>query len=935
MKVRGKRSVVTVVLSVTVGSMAVYAAAMAEEPAAQTQADQKPAEQTQAAQKPADQKPADQKKVAKKSDKLKPADQKSAAAQPAAAAPAAADPVAAAPAAADAVAAAPAEPEQKLWPAIATDEIAKEHGGVDSWGNIEAGGRFFIERPPSGGAAWVTPSIQRPQGQSIAKYEEYGNVPEGLYLERLYVGGQTKDAEYYVDLRATDVGNNNQRYIFDWAKTGDVSGTITWDQIPHLYSTSAQSIWNGVGTNFLTTNVQLGSLANGPNNNLINQQLAANLHTITIGIERDKFETDNRWTPSPDWDIKLDYSHEHRDGTQVAGVVWGGPGGPEMVQVPRPVDDTTQQGRMSVERTGEWLYGKWNVKLTGSVSLYDDAYTSYTVQNPFAQIVGPNIGCGSSFTTPSAPCALVSLPPSNQAYTANLTSGVDLPWASRWMNTVQYQSLQQNDPFQAMTSSTGTVYTATGALNPAVVAAGATTAVPAGSLRTALAEPSLNGDVEILLVNSVIHTQITQDLKSTLKYRFYDNDNETPVKTWNWTTEDYANSADTRNNFGYSYSKQEASEDLTWHFLSNGAVGGQAGWEQIDRDKREALTTNEYMGQLHSDVRFDDIGMFRASYGFGERRYDQYDPAAWYATLYPNATLLSPSQVATIANDWGMRKFDLANRDRQKAMLLFSFDNIPYIPNLTITPSAGLRFDHYLTDTSTPITTPSGDVVYEMGLLKDNQWNAGIEAAYAFKPGTSIVLAYVHEDYDKVLVGSPASGNIVTGAVINVPGVLPDYANGVPSRFYSNMKEDVDTFIVGGNVALNDSWDWTTSYSISFGNENWSALAFGPTSDCTTGNPVSDCQPFPAVVTNAQRIDTVLRYKVAPEVVTKLGFSGDVYWKIKYSWDHLRMSNWQNDLATPYMYLVDSSNDGRNINMAAYNPNYDVHVVATSLNLKW
>lgn len=914
MKLRGKIAL-TGLVSVTVGSVAVYSAFAQD---AQSQQSAPQVIVPQAAAQPQAGTPAT------------PAPAPAATAAPAAAP--APDAAAAAPAAAPAAAAVemPAEPTPPLWPAVVTDEIAKEHGGVESWGNIEAGARFFIERPPTSAPAWTTPSIQRPQAQSIAKYEEYGNVPEGLYLERFYVGGQTKDAEYYVDLRATDVGNNNQRFIFDWAETGVVSGSITWDQIPHLYSTTAQSIWNGVGTNYLTTNFNRwpGMNSNTPTNAQLAAAIAANVRTISIGIERDKFETDNRWTPTPDWDVKLDYSHETREGTQLAGVVWGGPGnGTSRVDVPRPVDDTTQQGRMSVERTGVWEYGKWNVRLTGSISSYENDYSSYTVQNPFAQLYGAANSsnyCASNYLATATatggasglnpPCARVSLAPSNIAYSANITSGVDLPFSSRFMNTVQYQSFQQNEAFIPDTVTTGTPYTTAGVALP--------------QLTQTLAEKSLGGDVEILLVNSVIHTQITDDIKSTLKYRFYDNDNETPVKSWNWVSEDYTNSADTRSNFGYTYSKQEAADDVTWHFMRNGSIGGQAGWEEIQRDRRESLTTDEFTGQIHSDVRLDDIGMFRGSYSYGERRYDRYDPADWYETLYPTLS------AGTLANYWGMRKFDLANRDREKAMVLFSFDNIPYIPNLTLTPSAGMRFDHYLSDTSEPIYTPSGQTAYEVGLQKDNQWNAGLEASYSFKPGTSVVLAYVHENYDKNLIGTSAASNTVEGNIV-VPGTFGTI-NGVviPSRFYSNMNEDVDTFMAGGNVALNDSWDFSASYSISFGNEAWTTQSYGPVSDCTLA-VASNCQQFPNVVTNAQRIDTVLKYHLPSEWVTKMGFSGDVYWKVKYSWDHLAMTNWQNDLVTPYMYLVDATNAGRNIAMAAYNPNYDVHVVATTINFKW
>jgi MtrB/PioB family decaheme-associated outer membrane protein len=841
-----------------------------------------------------------------------------------------------------------AAPEQKLWPAAITDEIAAENGGVESWGDIEFGGRWYVERPREVGRAWVTPSIQRPDAQSIAKFEEYGKVPEGAYLERLTIGGQTKDAQYFVDLRATDVGNNNQRYIFDWAKTGVISGTVSWDQIPHLYSTTAQNTWDGVGTTYLKSRFLMnpnllqpsgGSFPSTPganyydyaavvNNDFRNKLLAPGvLNTIKIGIERDKFETDNRWTPTPNWEFRGTYSTEHREGTQVSGVVWSGVGGAEHVQVPRPVDDTTQQGKVTGERMGEWAYGKYNVKITGAISTFENSYSSYTVENPFAAIYGTpkadycssdyttirtnyNTGTGAWTNTAAPPCARISLMPSNEAYTGNITSGIDLPFNSRFMNTVQYMSMRQDDPY-VPTISTGTAYDRAGV------------ALAVQPSKTLLYS-SLNGEVNTLLVNNALTTRITDDLKSTLRYRYYDNDNRTPRQAWTaWAQED-ALAGVSRTSFGYSYTKQNASEDLTYHVMKNVSVGGSAGWERIDRDGREALRTDEYIGKIYGDARWNDIGQLRASYQYSERRYDRYDPQAWYSVIYPLGT-------AGTSNNWGERKFDLANRDRDKANVLFSFDNIPFFPNLALTPSAGLKNDHYLTDPNKAYTRVIGattSTTYEMGLLKDNSWNAGLEAAYTFKPGTSVVLAYVRENFDRDLVGSNTLQNTATGAI-----------GAANSRWGSNMKEDVDTFIVGANIALNDQFDFSASYSIALGKEDWTAYDLSGTagnSACLNStNAALGCRPFPTVNTNLQRVDAVLKYKFDSETVNKFGFQGDVSWKLKYSWDHTRVDNWQNDLVTPYMYLVDNSSFGRNVSMAAFNPNYDVHVVGTSINFKW
>jgi MtrB/PioB family decaheme-associated outer membrane protein len=855
-------------------------------------------------------------------------------------------------------AAQPAQPEQPLlFPQVISEPL-----GIDSWGNIEVGGRYFIAKP---GAAipWNDPTKPNPNKKNMAKFEEYGNVPQGAYLERLQVGGQTKDAGWFADLRADDVGNNNQRYIFDWAKTGELMGNVTYDQTPHVYSTTAMSIWGGAGTNHLTANVKLPGydtysmatnpyIAAGPNqlpacagldttkvmtlgsNNgnptdqwakcgqaVMNKVFAGAAKPITLAIERDKLGVEQRWTPTPNWDARLEYSNDHRYGTQLGSIVIGNNGANTVqhMDVARPVDDVTQQGRLSTERMGETPWGKYNVKLTGHVSVYQNAYSSFTVENPFGvdptspyanvNVVNP-AGASQGTMAQAFPMnALMSLMPSNQAYTANLTSGVDLPLNTRWQSTVQYSTNRQDEQFLPFTASTATPGTgfAVYAGNP-------------GGLPLAPAS-SLHGEVNQILVNEQLAVKIDKDLKATVRYRYYDNHNNTPEMWWKgYVIEDWAaNTVGTaRRNLDYSYTKQNASGDLTWRVNKILNTGTSLGWEEYKRWEADALRTDEFTAKVFADARFDDIGVLRTSAQYSERRYDKYDAVAFQNYIFAQ-TGFGPTAANVPIDNSMIRRLDLANRDREKANASFAFDNIPFIPNLSVTPTAGLKFDDYLTD---PLQN-------EVGLTKENSWNAGIEAAYVFKPGTSIMAAYIHENHDIGMVGSTTNYTLTNTGVVTMPAL---------ARYSSDMKEDVDTIIVGANVALNDSWDFSASYSMAFGKEDWTAAAYGAASQCAPGTgavPLASCQPFPTVGTNAQRVDAVLKYKMDSELVKKLGFNGDVFWNMKYSWDHLKTDNWQNDMNTPFFWMVDGAAATRNISMAATNPNYDIHAVATSLNFKW
>src|SRR5262249_54052194 len=148
-------------------------------------------------------------------------------------------------------------------------------------------------------------------------------------FETLRLGAQTVDGMYSFEMRAKNVANNNQSYVFDWSKAGEHYGTLSWDQIPHLYSRSAQSIWNpsSVGSNFLTTSLLCSSTVNATVGTCLITNLPKVLNTIDIGIERDKFTAMHRWTPSQNWDVRGDYSWERREGTQIGSAYIGGTNG--------------------------------------------------------------------------------------------------------------------------------------------------------------------------------------------------------------------------------------------------------------------------------------------------------------------------------------------------------------------------------------------------------------------------------------------------------------------------------------------------------------------------------------------------------------------------------------------------------------------------------
>ena len=111
-------------------------------------------------------------------------------------------------------------------------------------GEVEIGGRFFLNNPSKTGPRYL--------GQkSLAKYYEYSSVKPGPF-SNLWVSMGSRDGLYQVDLGGKNIGYDDQYYYFDASKAGQHYFSFQWDQTPHLYSTSAQTMYSGVGSNNLT-----------------------------------------------------------------------------------------------------------------------------------------------------------------------------------------------------------------------------------------------------------------------------------------------------------------------------------------------------------------------------------------------------------------------------------------------------------------------------------------------------------------------------------------------------------------------------------------------------------------------------------------------------------------------------------------------------------
>jgi MtrB/PioB family decaheme-associated outer membrane protein len=826
-------------------------------------------------------------------------------------------------------------------------------------GEIEFGGRGFVNNPDQSGSIWgdTNPANTTTGGytylgqKSLGKFYEYG-IENPNPFGGGHVAAGTSDGLYQVDLWANNIASNfdgfsDQAYLLQASKVGEHYFWFSWDQTPHIYSTSAQTIWQGVGSDNLTLPAGLvaNPLSHAPSATVIQNCLTAActasangggilpyLYGIDLGIKRDTASAGYRWTP-PDptrpegyaWDLRTDYSYMTRKGTQAAGILEFN--GFQPTQVPAPVDDSTQNFGASGEYAGTaWWGGKYTFKMAYNGSVYNDNMSSYSVQNPFFPTATTNPAVFGHCTAPSAGAAgtancgsaLMSTPPSNSANGGSVTATAELPWSSRYAGTFSYVRMEQNDSFIPMTNNP---FAVTSPFGPNW------NQVNFGFINGNLANPtsSLNGQINEILSNNVLTTKITPELTQKLTYRYYDFDNETPRIIFpEWISYDGTGSTggtvheNTISSLTISYIKQDAGYELNWRPSSEWNFNAAGGWERYDYTQTDVNVTNEFSGKASVDWKPTVWLTARASGYYADRRYDTYDYDLFVKSIqFPTITGFTP----TTSTSWfyapAYQQFMFDNRERTKVNLAL---DVVAFRGVTISPTFKYQDDFYGLNPAN-----------QEGITDSKITSWGVDVGWVVTPDLSFAASYYWEKYDQSLYNYT---NTFAPLYEAQPGTCtPPFTATNPNAnclLITSDKQHVNTVTAAMNyAAIPGKLDFDLRYTMSWGVDEQKLL----TSPNMPASACSNCVGvFPNDTTLFERLDATATYKFDPIWVRSMGFNGDLKAKLRYTWERNGVNNWQNDPLAPFTNITGLTNA---IWLAYQNPNYNVQMIAGSLIASW
>jgi MtrB/PioB family decaheme-associated outer membrane protein len=311
------------------------------------------------------------------------------------------------------------------------------------------------------------------------------------------------------------------------------------------------------------------------------------------------------------WSYRVDYQRQEKKGTRSLG------GGLfDATIVPAPVDFTTDQFDMGLS----WAGKRAQVQLGFIGSYFDNGDASLTWQNPFSSRAVNNI-------------LQVALEPDNEFYQFNLSGAFAFTPRIRLSGQASVGRLTQDEPFLPYST------------NPSFS-------------DLVLPRTSLDGklDTSIFNLTGKLSARLNNKLSFTARAKLNERDNKTPVELYTPVRIDIL-PGDERYNRPYSYEREQYSADLRYRAHRVIRLSGGARQENFDRTLQAVERSEEttWWGEVKLNPFISS--QFRFKLESASRDVKDY---------------LQPDDGGAVDHPL-MRKFNQADRDRDRLMLEFDF----------------------------------------------------------------------------------------------------------------------------------------------------------------------------------------------------------------------------------------------------------------------
>jgi MtrB/PioB family decaheme-associated outer membrane protein len=707
-------------------------------------------------------------------------------------------------------------------------------GGFRLEGYGEAGVRFFPERP---------------QDKQNAKFEEYRDFNNGLFLKGLDLRFFTPDEKYSGTFGGRQWGMQDQEYYLGFERLGRWETGFSWDQMRHIFGESSlaalcQDLGCDTQRNVFNLHIPRESLGFYSSNPGRFEEISVRWDTARMFF---------KLNPSENVELFSEYTRTHKHGERPFGMAFGSPGG-NALEVVQPIDQTIHDFRLR----GTWATEQWQIQGGYTLSVFVNDFTYVRADNPCSPgpVPTPCPAATGQFGT-------ISLPPNNMAHTFSLQGGLNLPMRTRFSGNFTYSLRLQNDDFLPMTSTNG---------------------LPASVASLYLPQKSLNGNVQTYLFNlNLTSRPLPVPVTFTTKYRFYElqdvsdvvkfsdfilNDQNTITRGPHWSER-------------FGYRKQNGDTEARWQIAQPVALTMGAGWERWNRpDTREVPITNEAFGKLALDATPTDWLMTRLTYTPSFRRGNYYNTGA-LPQVEQDTSPGEPGQ------SYLLRKYDEADRNRHRVDWL---TQITPIETLTITPTASYRVDNYIASGLQHQSNGPGQDGAMLGLQQVVSWSAGMDVNWTPVERFIFAAGYMHES---IFQKQRSRYRNPDDPALDWISDNTDTINTYHASFTARLIPGRLDLKFGGNYAYAlgrvETWNPNATGSAVYNLQ--AACGPPPPPGRCTNNGANVAKRWPAFEDSLLRLEASLRYYFAEAWSVALS----------YGYEQFRKHDWRTDTLNPFV----------------------------------
>jgi MtrB/PioB family decaheme-associated outer membrane protein len=586
-----------------------------------------------------------------------------------------------------------------------------------------------------------------------SRFERYRDMGSGLFLE---TARATREGHGLIfDFSGQHVGRRDQRLIGEVVDPGRLRAAFMWDQIPMILSRETRTIYTGLGTNVLQIDdaIQRAAQQNVNALNPLFNQLAGKFDTKTrrlVGDGRVEYDATDALT------LRALFRRTDRDGAIPFG---GSFGHSSVVELPLP----TQHQLSDFNADAEYVRDPILVRGGYTGSWFHNDFTEQVFDNPYRL----------DDTATASSRGRLRVPPSNSFIGVNGTASVKLPGRSR---ATAYGSIGMlQDAGDTMVPVT---------INTAVVAA-------------PIQRTTVDGEAKTHSMNLRFTSRPRRWSDLVVSYRGYEYDNRTPEFTLGQRISyDNAPAAVSPPVHTEPFSVSRGTLDADFRYVISGLTSAGIGYTRNAEDRTHRIygSTTDNVVRLTFDTMSRRWFSLRSKFEHAQRRGEGIEEGI--------------EELVAIGEQPGMRHFDVANRNRNRATLIGS-----------ITPTGALT-------TSVTVAVGKDDYLESEFGMRDNTHHVfGLGADYVAAENVSFGASYSFEEYNAFSRSRQAN-----------PG--PEFAD--PARNWAaDTSDKTHGFVLNADVArIAEKVDLHLSYDFSRGRAIYSYRT-GPVGDRTLPEEVS------------------------------------------------------------------------------------------------